>query len=81
MLHGVRSAYSSEVAASERQLCEQSDEVDVRFDAVCFACLDEGVQVGVDQCAGDRIGEQPALAADDERPYRVLSRVVSKSAS
>ena len=62
---------------SERQLREQPGQIAIRLDAIRLARLDERVQVGAGLRASNRIGEQPALAADGERSDRVFTQVES----
>ena len=45
---------------------EEADEVGVRIDAVGLAGFDDRVEIRAGVCTGDRIGEQPVAAADDQ---------------
>lgn len=66
ILHGFR----------RRQVTQHAPQPRVRFDPVRLGRLQHRVDDSAGVGAGHRVAEQPCLAADDERPDRVLGAVM-----
>ena len=64
---------------SLRRLGRYFPEITVRLDLVGLCRLEQAVEVGAGIGAGHGVAEESVLAADDERPDRILGQIVVDS--